>query len=156
MIGYPAQQRRRTLRGKWLVFGLFFLFSLIFLVSGSVPALSNLPGLQTRFTGVETTALVSVYADCNGEDGGSIYEYTFTDTHGETRHSINTSVCSNGIVSNGEHVTLWYQPSNPAQCITANDLTFDTIFFVGFSLPMLLFLAVVILSLLRLLFRRWA
>lgn len=36
-----------------------FFFCLIFLIGGALPTLLNLPGLQARFTGIETTALIT-------------------------------------------------------------------------------------------------
>jgi len=140
---YAIARQPRFSKRRRVGYGLFFLFSLIFLVAGSLPALFNLPGLQARFTGLTTTALVTLAGSCgsDSEDGESFYYmFTFTDNHGKEYQVTNTSVCSSGIVSDGERVTIWYQPADPTKFITKNDLTFDAIFFAGFSIPMLLWI----------------
>ncbi len=154
-MDYTIVRKPRFLKGKWLGFVGFFLFSLIFLLAGSIPSLLNLSGLQARFTGVKTTALATAEGSCGSDDENDssfYYTYTFTDSHGKVYQVTNTSACSSGIVSDGEHVTIWYQPHDPTQFITANDLTFDSIFFAGFSLPMLLFIIFVSVALFRSLF----
>jgi hypothetical protein len=128
---------------------LAFLFSLIFLLAGSIPLLTNLPGLQARFTGVETTARASVEESC--DDGGDYFAFTFTDKQEKVHHLTNTSTCFSGIFTNGEKVTLWYQPDDPSRFITANEWLFNMIFLVGFSIP---FFSVLIFSVF-LLFRRF-
>ena len=120
-----------------------FIFCLIFLLAGSLPALLEFPRVQARFNGVETQALVSVESgnDCgDDEDGGSYFTYTFADTRGRVQEITDNSVCSSGIVSAGDKVTIWYEPNNPVVFISDNDLKFDGIFVVCFSLPVLFYL----------------
>ncbi len=62
-----AVQKSRGSKRKRGGYGCFFLFSLFFLVIGSIPALLNHSVLQTRFTGMQTTALATIDAVC-GED----------------------------------------------------------------------------------------
>jgi hypothetical protein len=135
--------------GRWIA---FLVFSLIFLSGGSIPALTNFPGVLARFTGVQTTASVSVeVGESCGDDGdsGNYFTYTFTDNRGKTQEITDNSACSSGIVSDGDQVTIWYEPYDPTHFISANQFQFDAIFVVGFSLPLLGFLAALLLSLLR-------
>lgn len=137
---------------RW--FPIPFFFTLVFLVAGSIPALLNIQGLQARFTGQQTTALATAVGENCGKNGnGNYYMYTFTDRSGKTEQIINNTVCSSGIVSDGEKVTIWYNPQDPSQLITADDLTFDIVFFVLFSLPLLIYLVSMVIALLRQLFR---
>jgi hypothetical protein len=155
-MDYITPQKPRFWQRKWSGFGGVFLFFLIFLLVGSTPSLLNLSGLRARFTGVETTALATAAGSCSSSDDENdssfYYTYTFTDSHGKAYQITNTSACSSGIVSDGERVTIWYQADDPTQFITANDLTFDSIFFAGFSIPMLLLIAFFSRALFRQLF----
>ncbi|HEX7733215.1 MAG TPA: zinc ribbon domain-containing protein [Ktedonobacteraceae bacterium] len=147
--GYPFRARRRgSVKGKWVGLGIFFFCSLLFALGGWLPAFINFPGFQARFVGVETTGLASAAGDC---DDGSYYMYTFTDSHGKV-YQITDHTCSSGIVSDGEHVTLWYRSDNPAQFITANDLNFDLIFIVTFSIPLAICIVLVVIVFIRQLF----
>jgi hypothetical protein len=147
-------QRNRSSKGKWLGYGLFLFFFLIFLLAGSIPMLLNLPGVQARFTGVKTTGLATADGSCSSDDdsSGFYYTYTFTDSRGKIYQITDASTCSSGIVSDGEHVTIWYQPDDPTHFITANDWNFDLIFFVGFSIPLFLCVIIFLISLFRRLF----
>ncbi|HEY0754066.1 MAG TPA: DUF3592 domain-containing protein [Ktedonobacteraceae bacterium] len=129
---------------------LFLLFSLIFLVAGSIPTLINVQGVQARFSGMQTSALVRATGEC---DDGNYYSFIFADRTGKV-YSIETATCSSGIVSDGDHVTVWYNPADPTQFISANDLTFDMFFLIGFSIPLLIALALGLVWLVRLLFPR--
>jgi hypothetical protein len=65
------------------------------------------------------------------------YVYTFTVSSGKV-YQLTATSCSNGDTI-GARETIWYQPADPTQFLTANEWTFDWIFFLGFSIPMLLF-----------------
>jgi len=125
-------------------YGCAFFFCLIFLIGGAMPALLNFPGLQARFTGMETTALVTADVSCswtdenNNVETGYDYMYTFTVSSGKVYQITDTS-CGSGPDTLGARETIWYQPANPTHFLTANAWTFDWIFFLGFSIPMLLF-----------------
>src|SRR5258708_2378811 len=114
----------------WIWF--YVLFPLAFLLAGNSLWLFDLDGLQARFSGVQTTALVSVAHSCG--DGDFVFTFTFTDTDGETHHITDESLCTNDLVTNGTHVTLWYLPNNPGRLITENEIHFDLSFSGGFSL----------------------
>ena len=131
----------RSKRGGW---GCLFFFCLMFLLVGAVPALLNLPGLQARFTGRETTALVTSNLSCSWTDENNVvqtgyeYTYTFTVSSGQVYQITDTS-CDSGVDTIGARETIWYQPANPTHFLTVNGWTFDWLFFLGFSIPMLLF-----------------
>jgi len=145
----------RVSKSKRGGYGCAFFFCLIFLIGGAMPALLNFPGLQARFTGMETTALVTADVSCswtdenNNEVTGYDYIYTFTVSSGKVYQITDTS-CGSGPDTIGARETIWYQPANPTHFLTANAWTFDWLFFLGFSLPMLLFA----FAFLRRLFRR--
>lgn len=140
-------RQRRPATAKWVAFGAFFLFAFLFFLGGCIPVFTNIPGFQARLTGVETTALATAVSDC--DDDGSYYMYTFTDRHGQVYQITDNSTCSSGIVSDGEHLTLWYNPDKPTQFITVNDLKFDLSFSIGFSIPLVIWLVVVVIALIR-------
>jgi len=131
-------------KSKRAVYGCAFFFCLIFMIGGAIPALLNLPGLQARFTGMETTALVTADLSCSWTDSdnnvvtGYYYTYTFTVSSGKV-YQITDTGCSSKPDTIGARETIWYQPANPTHFLTANVWTFDWIFFLGFSIPMLLF-----------------
>src|ERR1700726_511268 len=52
-------------------YGCAFFFCLIFLIGGAMPALLNFPGVQARFTGMETTALVTADVSCSWTDSNN-------------------------------------------------------------------------------------
>lgn len=139
-------RRSGSARGTWFGLGIFFFCSLLFALGGRIPAFINLPGFRARFTGIETTALVSAVGDC---DDGNYFMYTFTDNHGQVHQITDNSTCSSGIVSDGERVSLWYNPDDPTQFITANDMNFDLIFVIGFSIPLLICLVLCGVALVR-------
>ena len=128
-------------------FGCVFFFCLFFLIIGAIPTLLNLPGLQARFTGIETTAHVTANGSCSWQEAdnngaptlvhGYYYVYTYTASSGKVYQITNTS-CGNADTP-GTSETIWYQPADPTHFITENDWRFDWIFFLGFSIPMLLF-----------------
>ena len=138
-------------------YGCAFFFCLIFLLGGALPALLNFPGLQARFTGMETTALVTADVSCSWTDAnntvqtGYDYMYTFTVSSGKVYQITDTS-CGSGPDTIGARETIWYQPADPTHFLTANAWTFDWIFFLGFSIPMLLFAFAFIRRLVRQLF----
>lgn len=127
--------------------GCVFFFCLFFLTIGSLPTLGNLPGLLARFTGMETTAHVTTAGSCSWEEAnntggetvvnGYHYVYTYTANSGKV-YQITDLGCSNADTP-GASETIWYQPADPTDFITANSWTFNWIFFLGFSIPMLLF-----------------
>lgn len=127
--------------------GCLFFFCLFFLIIGTLPTLLDLPGLQARFTGMETTAHVTSNGPCSWEESdnngsptlvnGYYYVYTYTVSSGKVYQITNTD-CSNADTP-GANETIWYDPANPTHFLTANAWTFDWIFFLGFSIPMLLF-----------------
>jgi hypothetical protein len=125
-------------------YGCLFFFCLFFLIIGAIPTLLDLPGLQARFTGMETTALVTANVSCTWTDSnnnvntGYDYIYTFTVSSGKVYQITNTSCGSEPDII-GARETIWYDPANPTHFLTVNDWTFDWIFFLGFSIPMLLF-----------------
>lgn len=123
-----TKQKSQSTFGIWF----YILFPLAFLLGGNALWLFNLDGLQARFSGVQTTALVSVAHSCG--DGNFVFTFTFTDTDGETHHITNESLCTNDIVTNGTHVTLWYLPNDPGRLITENDIHFYLILDGIFSL----------------------
>ena len=127
--------------------GCAFFFCLFFLIIGAIPTLLDLPGLQARFTGMETTAHVTADGSCSWEESdnngaptlvtGYYYVYTYTVSSGKVYHITDTG-CSNADTP-GASETIWYQPADPTHFLTANAWTFDLLFFLGFSIPMLLF-----------------
>ena len=131
----------RGKRGGW---GCLFFFCLLFLIGGALPTLLNFPGLQARFAGRETTAFITSDLSCswtdenNAEVTGYYYTYTFTVSSGKV-YKITDTGCSSKPDTIGARETIWYQPANPTHFLTANAWTFDWIFFLGFSIPMLLF-----------------
>lgn len=137
--------------------GCAFLFCLMFPLGGAIPGLLNVPGLQARFTGMETTALVTSNLSCSWEDSnnnvitGYYYTYTFTVSSGKVYQITDTS-CGSGPDTLDARETIWYQPDDPTHFLTANAWTFDWLFFLGFSLPMLLFAYAFLRGLLRRLF----
>jgi hypothetical protein len=138
-------------------YGCAFFFCLIFLIGGALPALLNFPGLLARFTGRGTTALVTAGVSCswtdadNNVDTGYDYTYTFTVSSGRVYQITDTS-CGSGPDTIGARETIWYQPANPTHFLTAQAWTFDWVFFLGFSIPMLLFAFAYLRRLLRRLF----
>jgi len=112
-------------KSKRGVYGCAFLFCLIFLIGGAIPSLLNLPGLQARFTGMQTTALVTADVTCswtdsnNNEVTGYDYTYTFTVSSGKVYQITDTS-CGNNPDVIGARETIWYQPANPTHFLTAN------------------------------------
>jgi hypothetical protein len=118
-----------------------------FLIIGSIPTLHDLPGLQARFTGRETTAHVTANGSCSWEEAdtngaptlvnGYYYVYTYIASSGKVYQITNTS-CGNADTP-GTSETIWYQPADPTHFLTENAWRFDWIFFLGFSIPMLLF-----------------
>ncbi len=150
-------QTPRVSKSKRGGYGCAFFFCLMFLLGGAIPALLNLPGLQARFTGMETTALVSANVSCSWEDSDHnfitdyYYTYTFTVSSGKVYQITDTS-CGNNPDVIGARETIWYQPANPTHFLTANAWTFDWLFFLGFSIPMLLFAYAFLRGLLRRLF----
>jgi hypothetical protein len=130
--------------------GCIISFCLFFLIIGATPTLLNLPGVQARFTGIETTTHVTTDGSCSWQEAnntggettvnGYYYVYTYTVSSGKV-YQITDSDCSNTDTP-GASETIWYQPADPTQFITANAWTFDWIFFLGFSIPMLLFVFV--------------
>lgn len=139
-------------------YGCLFFFCLFFLIIGALPTLLDLPGLQARFTGMETTAHVTADGSCSWEESdnnggptlvnGYYYVYTYTVSSGKV-YQITDTGCSNADTP-GASETIWYDPANPTHFLTVNAWTFDWIFFLGFSIPTLLFA----FAFLRQLFRR--
>ena len=139
-------------------FGCLFFFCLFFLLIGALPTLLNLPGLQARLTGMETTGHVTAAGACSWEEAdnngaptqvtGYYYVYTYTVSSGQIYQITDTS-CSN-TETPGASETMWYQPADPTHFLTATAWTFDWLFFLGFSIPMLL----LALAFLRQVFRR--
>lgn len=128
-------------------YGCLFFFCLFFLLIGALPALLDLPGLQARLSGRETTAHVTTDGSCSWEESdsnggptlvtGYYYVYTYTVSSGQVYQMTDTD-CSN-VETPGASETMWYQPADPTHFLTANTWTFDLLFFLGFSIPMLLF-----------------
>jgi hypothetical protein len=137
-------QTLRASKSKRGVYGCAFFFCLIFMIGGAIPALLNFPGLQAHFTGMETTALVTADVSCSWTDSdnnvvtGYYYTYTFTVSSGKV-YQITDTGCSSKPDTIGARETVWYQPADPTHFLTTNAWTFDWIFFLGFSIPMLLF-----------------
>jgi hypothetical protein len=109
---------------------------------------------QARFTGIETTSLVSATEACTDSDdnSGKYFTYTFTDRNGTIQHitrSADISDCQTNMTLDGQDVTLWYQPGDPAHFIMADDLYFDLIFLAAFSLPLLICLVLCLIALVR-------
>ncbi len=117
----------------------------------------DLQGFLAHFTGVQTTGLATAIGDCGDSDlSGNYYEYTFTDRQGVIHKIDNTSVCSSGIVSDGERVTIWYNPNDPSQFITQNDFNFAMIFVVCFSIPINIWVVMTLVVVVRGIVRRVA
>jgi hypothetical protein len=144
-------------RGSGCAFAIGFCFCLLFLFGGAIPALLNLAGVQARFTGRETTALVTSDLSCSWTDSenntitGYYYTYTFTVSSGKVYQIRDTSCSSKPDVIDARE-TVWYQPADPTHFLTANAWTFDWLFFLGFSIPMLLFACACFRQVLRRLF----
>src|SRR5215471_2555958 len=102
-------------RGYGCAFFIGFFFCLLFLLGGALPALLNLPGLQARFTGRETTALVTSDLSCSWTDSenntvtGYYYTYTFTVSSGKV-YQIRDTSCSSKPDTIDARETIWYQP----------------------------------------------
>ena len=139
-------QLPRVSKGKRGGYGCAFFFCLLFLLDGALPTLLNLPGLQARFTGMETTAHVTTTGSCSWEEAdnngapttvtGYYYVYTYAASSGKVYQMSNPS-CGNADTP-GASETIWYDPANPTHFLTTNAWTFDWLFFLGFSIPMLL------------------
>ena len=133
----PTAQTPGVSKSKRGGYGCLFFFCLIFLIGGAMPALLNLPGLQARFTGMETTVLVTANVSCSWTDSnntdqtGYDYTYTFTVSSGKVYQITDTS-CGSGPDTIDARETLWYQPAHPTRFLTANAWTFDWLFFLGF------------------------
>jgi hypothetical protein len=141
--------------GKKSPAGIIFLFCFFFsfltlLLGGGIPLLSNFSGLLARFTGVETTALASATGLCEGD----FFTFTFTDKHEKVYH-VGNSTCYEGIFKDGDRVVLWYQPDNPHVFIAEPELSFDMIFVVAFSIPLLITTVAFFLHILWRLRRLW-
>lgn len=127
--------------------GCLFVFCLFFLIIGAAPALLTFPSLQARFTGMEGTVLITSAGSCSWEESdnngsptlvnGFYYVYTFTVNSGKVYQITDTSCNNNETV--GVREAIWYQPADPTHFLTASQWTFDWLFFLGFSIPMLLF-----------------
>lgn len=142
-IDATTAQLPRGHRNKRVVIGCMFIFCLLFLIGGAIPALLNVSGVLARFTGMETTALVTADLSCSWTDEnhvevtGYYYTYTFTASSGKV-YRITDTTCNSGPDTIGARETIWYQPADPTHFLTANAWTFDWLFFLGFSIPMLL------------------
>lgn len=140
----PSASQSKSKRGRY---GCVFFFCLFFLGIGITPPLHDLPGLQARFTGRETTTHITADGSCSWEEAngtggetvfnGYYYVYTYTASSGKV-YRIHDANCSNSDTLGASEV-IWYQPADPTHFITANAWTFDWIFFLGFAIPMLLF-----------------
>lgn len=143
----PATQTPAVSQRKRRGSGCVFFFCLFFLIIGVLPTLQDLPGLQARLTGMETTAHVTADGSCSWEEAdnngaptlvnGYYYVYTYTVSSGKV-YQITDIGCSNADTP-GASETIWYDPADPTHFLTANDWKFDWIFFLAFSIPMLLF-----------------
>lgn len=141
-------------------YGCLFFFCLLFLIIGIIPPLHDLPGLQARFTGLETTAHVTTTGSCSWQEAdnngapitvnGYYYVYTYTANSGKV-YQVSDPSCGN-IDTPGASETIWYDPADPTHFLTENALRFDVFFFSGFSIPMLLFAFVFFRGLFRRLF----
>ena len=142
----PTTQTPAVSQSKRGKSGCVFFFCLFFLIIGALPTLSDLPVLQARFTGMETTAHVTTTGSCSWQEAdangapttvnGYYYVYTYTASSGKV-YQISNPSCGNSDTP-GASETIWYDPANPTHFITMNAWTFDWIFFLGFSMPMLL------------------
>src|SRR5947209_8027297 len=106
-------QTPRASKSKRGGYGCAFFFCLFFLIIGALPMLRDLPGLQARFTGMETTALVTSNVSCtwtdenNNVNTGYDYIYTFTVSSGKVYQITDTS-CGSGPDIIGARETIWY------------------------------------------------
>jgi hypothetical protein len=142
----PTTQTPAVSQSKRRGSGCAFFFCLFFLLIGVLPTLHDLPGLQARFTGMETTAHVTTTGSCSWQEAdnngapttvnGYYYVYTYAVSSGKV-YQISNPSCGNSDTP-GASETIWYDPANPTHFITMNAWTFDWIFFLGFSIPMLL------------------
>lgn len=87
----------------------------------------------------------------NNEIDGYDYTYTFTVSSGKV-YQITDTNCERRPDAIGARETIWYQPADPTHFLTGNAWTFDWLFFLGFSIPMLLFVYAYCRGLLRRLF----
>jgi hypothetical protein len=112
----PSTHTSPPAKNRQGCYGCTFIFCLLFLIGGAIPALLNLPGLQARFTGLETTALVSADLSCSWTDSnhdtitGYYYTYTFTISSGKV-YQIKDTSCSSKPDAVNTYETIWYQPT---------------------------------------------
>ncbi|HET8846397.1 MAG TPA: hypothetical protein VFN35_33350 [Ktedonobacteraceae bacterium] len=143
--GPGIKRRRWPIRPLATNLGCFFFLALIFLGFGLIPSFINFPGFQARFTGIGVIAVAKAVSSC--EDDGNVFAFLFTDQRGEARLVTDDNTCFSGIYHDGQQVEIWYQPENPAHFITNDDLTFDLIFAAGFSIPLIIWLVLSLLTL---------
>ena len=156
----PTTQTPVVSKSKRRGSGCVFFFCLFFLIIGALPTLQDLPGLQARLSGMETTVHVTAEGSCSWQEAdnngapvtvnGYYYVYTFTVSSGKVYQI--TDICCNNSETPGTSETVWYDPANPTHFLTANAWRFDWIFFLGFSIPMFLFAFAFFRQLLRRLF----
>ena len=157
-MDYPATRKAKFSQRALIWFSLAFLASIVFLLVGNLSFLSSWQGLRPRFTGVETTARVSEVGSCgdtiiDGTDtgAGDTFAFTFTDSRGQVHHITNNATCFRGIFTDGESVKLWYEPDNPNNFITENEVSFTLSLvlpaLIGFSSPFFIVLVVFIVFL---------
>lgn len=146
---YPQTTRPRFSGGRLI--GMVILLPIL-LVSAGLFYWLGFPVLQTRLSGVQTTAIAHEIAICPGDSdnpGDSYaFSYEFTTANGQHYNLSQDGFCTN-IYNDGDHITLWYMPNDPHHFAT--DLQMNTLYILAavglvIDIPLLLFF-------LRLLFR---
>jgi uncharacterized membrane protein len=123
------QARRRATRGGRMggAVGMLLLLGLL-----AIPAvLVFVPSWHVRLAGVTahgTARLVEQCANTNSDDSTATYvvQIVFTDAHGIQHHDESHWSCTN-IYDNGEQLSLWYLPDDPASFLTSGEFTWMAI-----------------------------
>ena len=109
-MDYPQTTRPRFSGAKLIGMTIFLL---VILVPAGLFYLLGFPVLQARFAGVQTTAIAHAGAICSGfTDDIYVFTYEFTTANGQHYTLAQNGFCTN-IYNDGDHITLWYMPSDP-------------------------------------------
>ena len=115
---YPQITRPRFSGPRLIVMSILFL---VLLVTAGLFYWLGFPVLQTRVSGVQTTALAHAIAICPGDSdspGDSYaFSYEFTTASGQHYNIAQHGFCTN-VYNDGDHVTLWYMSGDPHRFAT--------------------------------------
>lgn len=96
------------------------IFLLAFLVITILLYFFAFPSWQLRFTGVQTTAIAHEDGICESDDDSSSdsysFTYSFSGPQGKSYSVTHDSFCTN-VISDGDQVTIWYEPDNPTNVL---------------------------------------